>query len=149
MMTGMRMPAFSILAVCCLCVTRLAAAQPFAAALLDDYTGAELYQQFCASCHGESAHGDGPVAASLSHVVPDLTRISARRGGVFPEGEIAAMIDGRSLIVTAHGTREMPVWGYEFWVEEGADIEAEAEARALIRRLTEYLKTIQTDVEER
>ena len=37
----------------------------------------------------------------------------------------------------------MPVWGYELWVEEGADITAESDARELIRRLVAYLESIQ------
>jgi hypothetical protein len=39
----------------------------------------------------------------------------------------------------------MPVWGYEFWVEEGADITAEREARELVRRLVLYLESIQVE----
>ncbi len=76
--------------------------------------------------------------------VPDLTRISQRRDGRFPAGEIAETIDGRALAVS-HGTREMPVWGYEFWVEEGGDVTAEADARAIIERLVGYLRSIQVD----
>jgi len=46
-------------------------------------------------------------------------------------------------MVIAHGTRYMPVWGYEFWVEEGADIVAEEEARIMIDRLVNFLESIQ------
>jgi cytochrome c len=53
-----------------------------------------------------------------------------------------AFIDGRSPVM-AHGARAMPVWGYEFWIEEGADIEAETEARLLIDRLIEHLRSLQ------
>lgn len=108
---------------------------------LDDLSGAELYERFCASCHGESGRGDGPVAGTLAVHVPDLTRISERYDG-FPAGEISQVIDGRAVVV-AHGPRYMPIWGYEFWVEEGADITAERAARRLISRLVDYLQTIQ------
>ena len=86
-----------------------------------DYSGAELFARYCASCHGPGARGDGPVASSLRKYVPDLTRITARSGGRFPAQEVRDMIDGRSPVLS-HGPREMPVWGREFWVEEGADI---------------------------
>lgn len=109
---------------------------------LDDLDGAGLFARFCASCHGESGRGDGPVASSLATVVPDLTRIAERNEGEFPAGLIRETIDGRSLVV-AHGTRFMPVWGYEFWIEEGADATAEAEARGVINRLVDYLRAIQ------
>ncbi len=109
---------------------------------LTDYSGAELYQQFCSACHGPTAHGDGPVAATLNVMVPDLTRLAERHGGRFPVDQVRAMIDGRSLIA-AHGTRTMPVWGYEFWVTEGADRQAEADARQVINRLVLYLESVQ------
>jgi mono/diheme cytochrome c family protein len=117
-----------------------ALAQPFS---LEDLSGGELFARFCASCHGESGRGDGPVAATLNALVPDLTRIAERHGS-FATDDVRQTIDGRSLVV-AHGTRFMPVWGYEFWVEEGADITAESAARELIDRIVEYLRTIQAD----
>src|SRR5690348_155857 len=92
----------------------------FDAVRLEDYSGEELFLRFCASCHGSQAHGDGPVSRSLNVAVPDLTRITSRYGQ-FPAGLIRDVIDGRGIDTRAHGTREMPVWGYEFWIEEGAD----------------------------
>jgi hypothetical protein len=110
---------------------------------LADYSGGELFQRFCASCHGETGRGDGPVAPGLAVAVPDLTAIS-RRYGEFPAARIRETIDGRGVI-EAHGARSMPVWGYEFWVEEGADAEAEREMREVIDRLVEYLETLQAE----
>jgi mono/diheme cytochrome c family protein len=119
-----------------------AQAPAFEAVDLLDYSGAEIFGRFCASCHGDEGRGDGPVAPSLRTVVPDLTRINVRYGD-FPRGQIADTIDGRSVVISAHGTRSMPVWGYEFWVEEGADIEAEAEVRTVIARLIDFIRSIQ------
>lgn len=107
-----------------------------------DLSGAELFERFCAACHGTGAEGDGPVAAGLVTAVPDLTRIRLRNGGRFPADAVRDAIDGRTPVRT-HGTRVMPVWGYEFWVEEGADIGAERAARDLVRRLVLYLESIQ------
>jgi hypothetical protein len=111
---------------------------------LGDFSGAEIYQRFCSSCHGESAHGDGPVAATLSVMVPDLTQLYRRYGNRFPAQQLRETIDGRNLVI-AHGARTMPVWGYEFWWEDGADIEAEATARETIDKLVEYIRSIQAD----
>ena len=105
--------------------------------------GAEMFQRYCASCHGTSAEGNGPVAQVLKVPPKDLTRIAARRSGNFPEAEIARFIDGRFDVV-AHGTREMPVWGLTFSkreVPKGED--PDAVARGRIEALIEYLKTIQ------
>ncbi len=109
---------------------------------LADYSGAEIYQRFCSSCHGESAHGDGPVAATLAVGVPDLTQLYRRYGNRFPVAELRETIDGRNIVI-AHGARTMPVWGYEFWWEDGADVEAEATARATIEKLLDYIRSLQ------
>ena len=106
------------------------------------YSGEELFQRFCAACHGAEGRGDGPVAGSLATLVPDLTRLSQRHGNRFPAAEVREIVDGRSIVI-AHGTRFMPVWGYEFWVEEGADVVAEEEARIMIDRLVDFLSSIQ------
>lgn len=109
---------------------------------LTDYSGEELFGRFCAACHGPGGEGDGPVAATMSVSVPDLTRLAERSGGEFPAAEVRDVIDGRALVI-AHGPRSMPVWGYEFWVDEGGDIEAEAHTRELIDRLVTHIESIQ------
>jgi mono/diheme cytochrome c family protein len=124
-----------------LLLARYAAAQSLP---LTDLSGAELFERFCAACHGTGGRGDGPVARGLATAVPDLTRISARNAGRFPANAIRETIDGRSPVL-AHGTRTMPVWGYEFWIEEGADITAERDARELLRRLVAHLESIQAE----
>lgn len=119
-------------------------AKAFEAASLADYSGEEIFGRFCAACHGDMAHGDGPVARSLGVMVPDLTRISQRYGG-FPTQLVRDTIDGRGARVDAHGTRTMPVWGYEFWVEEGGDKAAQDQMRKTIAKLVDYLRSIQAD----
>ena len=119
----------------------------FEAVTLEDYSGEEIYMRFCASCHGGEGQGDGPVSRSLNVVVPDLTRITSRYGQ-FPTGLIRDVIDGRGIDKRAHGTREMPVWGYEFWVEEGADVNAQRAARDAINKLVEHLRSIQRGDDE-
>ena len=116
----------------------------FEAVSLADYSGEEIFGRFCASCHGDMARGDGPVARSLGVMVPDLTKISQRYGG-FPTQLVRDTIDGRGARIDAHGTRTMPVWGYEFWVEEGGDVAAQQEMRKTIAKLVDYLRSIQAD----
>jgi mono/diheme cytochrome c family protein len=123
------------------------AALAFEAVTLEDYSGEELYLRFCASCHGGEAMGDGPVSRSLNVAVPDLTRIRSRYGE-FPAGLIRDIIDGRGIDKRAHGTREMPVWGYEFWVEEGGDVTAQKTVRDAINKLVEHLRSIQRGEDE-
>jgi len=105
-------------------------------------SGATLFRLNCASCHGVDGYGDGPVAKSLTVPVPDLTRIAARRGGRFPREAVARIIDGLSPFA-AHGSREMPVWGYEFFDPRLEDEAAHALATERVDRLVEYLASIQ------
>ncbi|NNL67959.1 MAG: c-type cytochrome, partial [Myxococcales bacterium] len=75
--------------------------------------GQRSFERYCSACHGMDGRGDGPLREVLRTPPLDLTRIAARRGGVFPDAEIADVIDGRRE-VQAHGGREMPVWGKIF-----------------------------------
>jgi len=119
----------------------LASAPALAGPFKDD-TGRQLYTRFCASCHGEAGFGDGPVAPSLEVLVPDLTRLHQRSGGRFPEERVRKIIDGRETW-PAHGTRLMPVWGYELRAATGTDAAGEAEAGRLVDRMVQYLRSIQ------
>lgn len=123
-------------------VSALTPPMPLAAVADAEVSGSQLYQRYCASCHGRAARGDGPVAPSLKTVVPDLTRIAERHDGSFPTNWVYRVIDGREAMM-AHGPREMPIWGYEFWHEQGADANAGGKARELIDRLVAYLRDIQ------
>ena len=116
----------------------------FEAVTLADYSGEEIFMKYCAACHGESGRGDGPVAPGLATMVPDLTAIS-RRYGEFPTTLVRDTIDGRGARIDAHGTRTMPVWGYEFWIEEGGDVVAQREMKEVITKLVDYVRSIQDD----
>lgn len=106
------------------------------------YTGAENFERFCAACHGAAGQGNGPVAQVLSTPPPDLTRIAARNDGEFPREELIRQIDGRDS-VDAHGSQQMPVWGYEFWIDSGAGNFSEREVAETLDGLVDYLESIQ------
>lgn len=125
-----------------LSVSALLIASVVDAQAIDEYSGQETYFRYCASCHGEEAKGDGPVAAGIPIKVPDLTQLRRRQGEDFPEETLRKIIDGRNPVIF-HGTRYMPVWGYEFWLEEGANAEAEARVEIIVYNLIEYLRSIQ------
>ena len=77
-------------------------------------SGKDLYREFCAVCHGTAGKGDGPAASALKPPPPDLTQISARSGGKFPETRVQHIINGEADVPVAHGSQEMPVWGNIF-----------------------------------
>jgi mono/diheme cytochrome c family protein len=140
----MQRPALVGLGIALLCVV----AQPSGATEPADPVlapvGAEMFQQYCAACHGANGEGNGPVAPALKQFPADLTRIAARNGGTFPDSNVARRIDGRFDIV-AHGTSEMPVWGRKLMdgAAQGADENTDAVVRGRILTIVEYLKTIQ------
>jgi len=65
-------------------------------------TGASLYAENCASCHGADARGDADAGA------PDLTTLAADHDGAYPASYVMSTIDGYARDET-HGA--MPVFG--------------------------------------
>jgi mono/diheme cytochrome c family protein len=131
---------FSLLAA--LVVVLLAAAQeppPVPRTELNSLEGATIFKQHCATCHGMDARGHGPMSMALKHGAPDLTRISQRNGGKFPAQRVRETIEGAGLSASAHGNREMPVWGPIFheieWDRDLGNVRIEA--------ITKYLETLQ------
>ncbi len=103
-------------------------------------TGAYLFRTYCASCHGPSAQGDGPLAAAMKRKPPNLTEILKRNDGVFPADKVFRIIDGRTK-VAGHGGTDMPVWGDAFRRSiDGGDA---ASVKARIDALVAFLDTIQ------
>jgi mono/diheme cytochrome c family protein len=105
-------------------------------------SGQELYARLCASCHGTTGRGDGPVASSFKVEVPDLTLISRRAQGSYPRDRIEKIIDGR-FVVGAHGSRTMPVWGEDLSRLELGNPDAERATRVIIGRLADYVWLLQ------
>ena len=75
--------------------------------------GKDLFRQYCAVCHGTDGKGGGPAAAAMKAAPTDLTQISRRNDGKFPEERMLRMLQGQET-VTAHGSQDMPVWGSVF-----------------------------------
>jgi mono/diheme cytochrome c family protein len=101
--------------------------------------GAQLFRTYCASCHGATAVGNGPLAEQLRRPPPDLTKFTARNGGVFPRERVTRIVDGRD--VPSHGEREMPVWGDAFRTSRGG-LSPEA-VKVRIDAIVQYLAAIQ------
>lgn len=110
--------------------------------------GRREFQRSCASCHGSSAKGDGPLVPYLRRSPPDLTQLARSNQGVFPFQRLYDVIEGGKL--PAHGSRDMPVWGTQYKMEDAEyhsdstlPYDPEALARSRILGLLEYLNRIQ------
>lgn len=105
--------------------------------------GRVAYRLYCASCHGQTADGNGPVAAYLKIPPEDLTRLTERNKGEFPVERVTASIDGRSIEeVPGHGPRDMPVWGMSFQ-DPAKDTNQEGDVQHKIADLVAFLQTVQ------
>ncbi|HUK25635.1 MAG TPA: c-type cytochrome [Terriglobales bacterium] len=102
-------------------------------------SGAEMFKTYCAVCHGTDGSGNGPAAESLKTPPANLTMLSKNNGGKFPAMKVMSTIRGESD-VTAHGTREMPVWGHLFWTVSGGH---ESEVQQRVANLTKYIESLQ------
>ena len=79
------------------------------------------------------------MVKQLKPKVPDLTTIAKRNGGKFPLEKVQAIIEGTTTGESAHGTREMPIWGPVF-----SQIEWEQDlGKVRINNLARYLESLQ------
>ena len=108
-------------------------------AMANNERGRILYMQHCASCHGVDGKGQGAVSKNFREPLPDLTAIQ-RKEGKFPGTKIKLVIAGEvgETEITAHGTREMPVWGKVFRDARGQD-----RSRLDVYSLMKYIESIQ------
>jgi mono/diheme cytochrome c family protein len=101
-------------------------------------SGRDSFEAYCASCHGRTGRGDGPVAPELRTPPQDLTVLARRNGGVFPAATVEAFITGSGRSLAAHGPTEMPIWGATFRA-----FETDARVTQRIRNLVTYVETLQ------
>jgi mono/diheme cytochrome c family protein len=103
--------------------------------------GPELFHFYCASCHGDTGMGNGPVASELKRPPANLTLLARSHGGVFPRERVRQVIAGDdSVSATAtHGSPTMPVWGPIFRALDPDD----RYAAVRIENLVSFLESIQ------
>lgn len=106
--------------------------------------GRALYVKYCATCHGQAANGNGPMAPALVVQPKDLTRLSAENNGEFPLLRVVRRIDGREPLVS-HGSA-MPVYG-EFFEGDDTALKTASGQPVLVSRaiadLVAYLLSLQ------
>ena len=102
-------------------------------------SGKQMFNAYCASCHGTDAKGDGPAAAALKVPPADLTQLAKRNGGKYPSLKVTSALTGTAELA-AHGNKEMPVWGPIFFRMSGG---SDAETQQRIANLSHYIETLQ------
>lgn len=108
--------------------------------VITSVAGQDLFEFYCASCHGRDGKGSGRVAPALKVSPPDLTALAQQNRGTFPSARVEAAIKGEERLSTpAHGASDMPVWGPIF---KGLDSRDEVNQRR-IENLVKYIESIQ------
>ncbi len=102
-------------------------------------SGKDMYNSYCAVCHGTDGKGGGPAASALKVPPTDLTLLSKNNGGKYPALKVTASIRGESA-TPAHGSKDMPVWGALFWTLSSGN---EGEVQQRVSNLTHYIETLQ------
>src|ERR1039457_5867602 len=59
-------------------------------------SGKDMFNTYCAVCHGKDAKGNGPASSALKKTPADLTTLTVRNKGKFPELRIYSTIQGDS-----------------------------------------------------
>jgi mono/diheme cytochrome c family protein len=102
-------------------------------------SGAQLYKQYCAVCHGIDLKGHGPLATELKTLPADLTTLAQRHGGKFPDEYVKDVLQN-GVKYPAHGDSDMPIWGPLFASIRGTD---PVLVNMRIVNLTAYVKSMQ------
>jgi mono/diheme cytochrome c family protein len=101
-------------------------------------SGQEMFNTYCAVCHGTSGRGDGPASGEFKIAPANLTLLAKNHNGAFPEAYVAQVIETGPRDAKAHGSKDMPVWGKLF-----ASLGDDASVKLRVHNLTEYIATLQ------
>ncbi len=102
-------------------------------------SGKEMFNSYCAVCHGKDGKGDGPAASAMKSAPSDLTLLAQKDGGKYPASHVAAVMKGQAM-TPAHGSQDMPVWGPLFSsISQGH----ESQVQQRIANLVTYIEGLQ------
>lgn len=103
-------------------------------------SGKDMYNNYCAVCHGLDGKGNGPAASALKATPTDLSVLAQKNGGKYPAAHVASVIRGQANL-PSHGSEDMPIWGPLFSsISQGH----EAQVQQRTSNLVQYIETLQT-----
>jgi len=102
-------------------------------------SGKEMYNSYCAVCHGTDGKGNGPAASAMKTPPTNLTVLAKNDAGKYPAAHVAAVIRGQAN-TPSHGSQDMPVWGPLFSsISQGHD----AQVQQRVANLVTYIEGLQ------
>lgn len=102
-------------------------------------SGKDMFNSYCAVCHGTDGKGNGPAASAMKVPPTDLTVLTQKAGGKYPSAHVASVIRGQASL-PSHGSEDMPVWGPLFSsISQGH----EGQVQQRVTNLVKYIETLQ------
>ncbi len=102
-------------------------------------SGKDMFNSYCAVCHGTDGKGNGPAASAMKTAPADLVLLAQKSGGKYPAAHVAAVIKGQAS-TPSHGSQDMPVWGPLFSsISQGH----EGQVQQRITNLVAYIDSLQ------
>jgi mono/diheme cytochrome c family protein len=101
-------------------------------------SGEEMFNTYCAVCHGKGGKGDGPAASEFKIPPANLTLLAKNHDGKYPDSYVAQVIETGPRDAKAHGSKDMPVWGPLF-----RSIGDDAQTKLRIHNLSVYIESLQ------
>lgn len=102
-------------------------------------SGKEMFNNYCAVCHGADAKGSGPAASALKSAPSDLTSLAQKNGGKYPSSHVASVLRGQASL-PSHGSADMPIWGPLFSsISQGHQDQVQQRTSNLVN----YIETLQ------
>ena len=131
--------AFSVFCLVVLCAPQQKQVKHGAVHWTSPASAQDMYFAYCAVCHGKEGKGNGPAAEALKVQPPDLTTLAKKNGGSYPSDHVRNAITG-DLSLPAHGSKDMPVWGYLFWrMSQGQS----SQVQLRTSNLNQYIESMQ------
>ena len=109
--------------------------------VLRSTVGGDLYQFYCAGCHGPTASGG--TARPGQPTPPDLTALTRGNNGLFPRDRVrdAITFGPTAAQLPSHGAANMPAWGAVFRGLDANDASMEIRIENLVRYLASLQET--------
>jgi len=102
-------------------------------------SGKDMFDSYCAVCHGKDGKGNGPAASAMKTPPTDLALLAQKSGGKYPASHVAAVIRGQAG-TPSHGSQDMPVWGPLFSsISQGHD----SQVQQRVSNLVSYIESLQ------